>query len=60
MYESFPDIFSQLHVTQCLTDVELINVPKASTGAYLIAQLVKKSAFKCRRPFFDSWVQKIP
>ena len=42
MYESFSDIFSQLHVTQCLTDVELINVPKASTGASLIAQLVKK------------------
>ena len=30
------------------------------TEASLIAQLVKKICLICRRPWFDSWVGKIP
>ena len=41
MYKGFSDILSYLHITPCLTDFELINVPKASIGTSFIAQLVK-------------------
>ena len=54
---SFCDVSTWLSRSQWIVDdLSLLRVGWAS----LVAQMVKKICLQCRRPWFDSWVKKIP